>query len=130
MTINYAERLLLLQALIVRRVPAASRITPILLMEALQADNALVKEETPHLYFNDHLKNLSQEVAACVDAGLIEDGTPKKVKNRWTTAPVCKSYRRTPLGDQYLTSMESRLEELLDSMPMSDVGILDFLSLL
>ena len=127
---NYAERFMLMQALIVRRVPGDARITPILLMEALQADYALVEKKTPQFYFSDYRKNISQEVAACVDAGLIEDGTPRKVKNRWTIAPVCKSYRRTSLGDLLLSSLEPRFQEALDSMPMSDVGILDFLSLI
>jgi len=125
---NYAERLLLLQALIVRRVPAGARVSSILLMEALQADNELVKEDCPLLYFD--CGAISKEVAACVDAGLIDDGLPRKVKNRWTQAVVVKTYRRTPLGDQFVNTLEPGLQRDLDSMPMSDVGILDFLSLI
>jgi len=133
MTANYAERLLLLQALIVRRVPFNTRITSLLLMEALQADDALVKEQTPLLHFKDSYKNISQEVAACVDAGLIDDGQVSVVSSRRharQVKPKAKTYRRTRLGDQYLNSLEPGLRANLDSMPMSDVGILDFLSLI
>lgn len=130
--LKYAERFLLLKALIVRRVPTNSRISSLLLMRALQADHELVKEKTPHLYFSDYLKNISQEVAACVEETLIEDGRVPAVKSRRFTRqdPKSKTYRRTRLGDQFLNSLEPRFQDDLDSMPMSDTGILDFLSLL
>lgn len=130
--LNYAERFLLLQALIIRRVPTNSRIPSLILMEALQADHKLVKEKAPHLYFNDHLKNISQEVAICVETNLIEDGQVPAVRSRRFArqAPKSKTYRRTRLGDQFLNSLEPRLEEALDEMPMSNVAVLDFLSLL
>jgi len=132
MALNYAERLLLLQALIVRRVPLNSRISSILLMEALQADNALVQAEQPDLYYQHFNTNLAQEVDICIDVGYIEDGvSPRKTrfgKNRSTPKPP--TYRRTEEGNRLLNSFERRLEDALDSMPMSDVGLLDFLSLL
>jgi len=130
---NYAERLLLLQALIVRRVPTASRIKSVFLMEALQADEALVKKQTPLLHFKDRYENISQEVTACVGAGLIDDGSIKVTKRRRVTGncrPIPITYKRTALGDQFLNTLEPGIQADLDSMPMSDVGILDFLSLL
>lgn len=123
---NYAERFLLMQALIVRRVPATARITPQLLLEALQADSELVKEKCPDLYYDHFETNLSQEVDICVEEGLIEEGLGRTVKSHRHAV----SLKRTPTGQQFLDSMEPRLEDALDSMPMSDVGVLDFLSLL
>ena len=126
---NYSERLLLLQAMIVRRVPShrqSQRIQPQLLMESLQADLELVREQTPELYFQDFINNLSDEVDICVDEGLIEDGWARRMGRLIRLA----EYRRTKTGQQLLDTMEPRLAEALDSMPMSDVGILDFLSLI
>ena len=126
MELSYAERFILMQALIVRRVPAHTRITPQLLLEALQADNELVMVKTPKLYFNDGLYNISQEVDICVEEGLIEDGNSRQISR----AKFAVSLRRTPLGDMFLNSLGDTLKDALDDMPMSDVGILDFLSLL
>jgi len=128
--LNYAERFLLLKALIVRRVPTNSRIPSLLLMEALQADNELVKEQAPHLYFNDYLRNISQEVGICVEEGLIEDGALVRKGRIVPIAVTPKTYKRTRLGETFLKCLEPSLEGALDEMPMSDVGILDFLSLI
>jgi hypothetical protein len=130
-TLNYAERLLLLQALIIRRVPSTSRITPVLLLEALQGDIELVREKRPDLYFQHFSKNLSQEVQACVEVGYLEDGSERR-PGRWSKnfRPGPVSYKRTEEGDRLLNSLGVRLGNSLDEMPMSDVGLLDFLSLL
>jgi hypothetical protein len=123
---NYAERFLLMQALIVRRVPLTSRITPTLLIEALQADNELVRERCPDLYYDGGLMDLKKEVDICVEEELIEDGNGRKIGRHSQAVTL----RRTERGERMLSSLEPRLEEALDSMPMSDVGVLDFLSLL
>jgi len=128
---NYAERLLLLQAMIVRRVPSTSRIAPVLLLEALQGDIELVREKRPDLYFQHFSNNLSQEVQACVEVGYLEDGSELR-PGRWSKnlRPGPVSYKRTEEGDRLLSSLEVRLEGSLDEMPMSDVGVLDFLGML
>jgi hypothetical protein len=126
MTLNYAERFMSMQALIVRRVPANSRITPKLLVEALQADNELVREKRPDLYYDDGLMDIAGEVNICVEQGLIEDGNGRKI-GRYNQAITL---RRTELGEMFLNSLEPRFAEALDDMPMSDVGVLDFLSLI
>ena len=125
MTRNYAERFLLLQALIVRRVPANSRIASQLLMEALQADNELVMKERPELYYHG-MMNISQEVDICIEEELIEDGLGRKIGR----VAHAITLRRTKRGQMFLDSLGESLSEALDSMPMSDVGVLDFLSLL
>jgi hypothetical protein len=130
MTPNLVDRLLLMQAMIVRRVPMATRITSIMLMERLQEDHQLVAEKAPHYYFSDDKYSLSGEVQSCVDIGLIEDGTTSAVKNRWTMAPTPRTYKRTAMGDQFLRTLEDRFQQALDDMPMSDKGLLDFLSLI
>jgi len=124
---NYAERFLLLQAMIVRRVPHNSTIGLTLLLEALQADYELVKDRCPELYFNDNaLLNLRREVDICLEEALIEDSLRRKIGR----ADQAVALRRTDHGDRLLSSLEPWLEDALDSMPMSDVGVLDFLSLL
>lgn len=119
MQINFAERLILLQALIIRRVPKNARIERQLLLEALQADDKLVQERKPDLYFHHTQLSLGQEVNTCIDLEYIEAG-----------AKGCTSLRRTRLGDQFLSILEEHLEDHLDNMPMSEVGVLDFLSYL
>lgn len=124
---NYAERFLLLQAMIVRRVPLNSTIGLTLLLEALQEDYKLVKDRCPELYFNDDvLTNLRREVDICLEEDLIGDSLSRKIGR----ADQAVALRRTSQGDRLLSSLEPWLEEALDSMPMSDVGVLDFLSLL
>ena len=122
---NYAERFLLLQALIIRRVPENSRIAPQLLMEALVADNEVVLTGRPGLYFNG-MKNISQEVDICLEEELIEDGLGRKIGRNAQAITL----RRTKKGQMFLDSLGKDLADALDSMPMSDVGVLDFLSLL
>jgi hypothetical protein len=123
---NYAERFILMQALIVRRVPSHTRITPELLLKALRADNELVRQRTPDLYFQDDIGDIQREVDICLEEGLIEDSLGRKIDR----TKFAVSLRRTPLGECFLGSLGSDLEEALDSMPMSDIGVLDFLSLL
>jgi len=122
---NYAERFLLLQAMIVRRVPFNSTIGFTLLLEALEEDYKLVKDRCPEFYFNDNaMRNLRQEVDICVKEDLIGDSLRRKIGR----ADQAVALRRTEHGDRLLSSLEPWLEEALDSMPMSDVGVLDFLS--
>lgn len=125
---SVGERLILLKAMIVRRVPKNTRIEAQLLMEALQADHELVREETPNLYFSHWDEYLGREVDDCLAQELIDDGvTIVKGKRR---GPQKHGYTRTSLGDLFLRTLEPRLAEALEEMPMSDVGVLDFLSLL
>lgn len=123
---SVGERLLLLKAMIVRRVPKTRRIESQLLFEALQADHELVRVQTPHLYFTNWRNYLGAEVDECVGQELLDDGINKATGR----GPTTHGYTRTKLGDLYLRTLEPRLEEALDSMPMSDVGVLDFLGLL
>jgi hypothetical protein len=127
---NYAERLLLLQAMIVRRVPShrqSSRIQPALLMEALEADLELVRQRTPDLYLNDNFTiGMQGEVTVCVVEEWIEGGWAKRM-GKMISLP---EYRRTEKGQRMLDSLEPRLAEALEDMSMSDVGVLDFLGLL
>ncbi len=121
------ERMLLLKAMIVRRVPLKRRIESMLLMEALQADHELVRERTPNLYFSNWANWLGAEVDECLVQELIDDGV--KLVKGVKKGPVAHGYIRTPTGDLYLRTLEPRLAEALEEMPMSDVGVLDFLSL-
>lgn len=122
------ERLILLKAMIVRRVPRQKRIESQLLMEALQADHDLVRQDTPHLYFSHWDEYLGREVEDCCEQELIDDGV-RVVKGKRRSPPT-HGYTRTDLGDLFLRTLEPRLAEALEEMPMSDVGVLDFLSLL
>lgn len=122
MTLSVGERFILLQAMIVRRVPSTSKVTHQLLMEALQADNELVLETRPDLHYKYSNMNISQEVDVLIEMELIEAIQIRPSK------PVV--LRRTSQGDVLLKCLEPRLTEALDDMPMSDVGMLDFLSLL
>lgn len=128
MTYRFGDRLILLKAMIVRRIPKNRRIESTLLMEALQADHELVREQTPHLYFSDWGSWLGQEVDDCLEQELIDDGV-KVIKGR-RHGPAVAGYQRTDLGNLFLRTLEPKLAEALEDMPMSDVGVLDFLSLL
>jgi hypothetical protein len=119
--------MLLLKAMIVRRVPKTSRIESQLLMEALQADHERVRVETPHLYFSHWDEYLAREVDYCRDQELIDDGV-RTVKGK-RRGPNTHGYTRTSLGDIFLRTLEPKLAQALEDMPMSDVGVLDFLSL-
>lgn len=116
MPLNEAERFLLFQATIVRRVPRNRWIPSQTLMEALQADDALVAEQCPEYWYQYFQLNLSQELAVCIEEGLVESSS--------------RGFKRTADGERLLTSLEPHLAEVLDAMPMSKVGVLDFLSLL
>ena len=122
------ERLLLLQAMVVRRVPEKSRVESSLLMEALQADHELVRQNTPHLYFNDWHTFVGMEVDNCVEQELLDDGI--RIVKGVRRGPAISSYTRTDLGNLFLKTLEPRLADALEEMPMSDVGMLDFLGLL
>ncbi|MGE3483717.1 MAG: hypothetical protein AB7L09_03175 [Nitrospira sp.] len=125
-TYTYADRMLLLKAMIVRRVPRERRIASAMLMTALQADQELVRERTPQYYFSDWRSWTSSEVNSVLEQELIDDGINKKTGH----GPPVLGYIRTRLGDIFLLSLEPRLAMALDEMPMSDVAVLDFLSLL
>lgn len=122
MALKLGERFLLLKACIVRRTPKNSWITNDLLMKALSEDQELTRTKTPDYYYNDALNNVGEELALAIEDGLIEMSSVKK------NAPI--SYRRTPLGDVFLKSLEPRLADVLDQMPMSGEDLLDFLGLL
>lgn len=123
LTVN--ERYLLMKAMIVRRVPANRRINSVLLMEALEADYELVRIDTPHYYYAGWNSWIAQEVSVCEDQELIFDGINKSTGK----GPPMHGYTRTNLGEIYLKTLEFPLSEALEDMPMSDVGVLDFLSL-
>lgn len=94
-------------------------------MEALEADQKLVQQRTPDLYFTDAFTmHMSQEIEMCVDEEWIEDGWANRIGRR------LPEYRRTEKGQRMLDSLEPILAEALDDMPMSSIGVLDFLSLL
>lgn len=124
---SVGERLLLLMAMIVRRVPEKRRIESQLLLEALQADHELVRKNTPHLYFTNWHDYLGQEVEQCLQMELIDDGV-KIVKGK-RIGPPTHGYIRTEGGSLFLKTLEPRLAGPLEDMPMSSVGVLDFLSL-
>lgn len=125
---SIGERRILLKAMIVRRVPKNTRIESLLLMEALQADHEKVQQETPHLYFANWHSFLAQEVDDCLLQELIDDGV--RIVRGQRHGPAKHGYIRTDLGDLFLKTLGDRLSDALDDMPMSDVGVLDFLSLL
>lgn len=70
--------------------------------------------------------DIDDEVDICVEEGLIEDGLGRKI-GRFNQAVTL---RRTPKGNVFIKSLGATLTAALDEMPMSDVGVLDFLSLL
>lgn len=122
MSHNLSERLLLLWACIVRRVPSTAWITSDLLLQMIERDQSLVQAKAPQYYYcYDQMIGYEYEIAAVVENGLIEESA-----NRSSTP----KYRRTPLGDVFLKSIEPRLSDALDQMPMTDEGLLDFLGLL
>lgn len=123
---NYAERFLLMQALIVRRVPQNSKIAPALLLEAVAADMEKVRLRRPELYFGGGTENIGREINICIEEGLIQDALGRLIGDHTQATGL----RRTAMGAMLISSLEPRLEDDLDSMPMSDVGVLDFLSLL
>lgn len=125
---SFGERMILLKAMIVRRIPRHKRIESQLLMGALQADHELVREETPNLYFSTWYSYIGQEVDDCLEQELVDDGV--KIIKGSRHGPPTHGYTRTDLGDLFLRTLEPRLAEALEEMPMSDVGVLDFLSLL
>lgn len=88
-------------------------------MKALQEDYDLIRQKTPSYYFNDSRMNLSQELDAVVEEELIT-----------CTGKSGLKFQRTKLGDIFLQSLEPRLADILDEMPMSGEDILEFLSLL
>ena len=123
--LTVVERHLLMKAMILRRVPSNRRIDSLLLMSALGADYELVRKETPQYYYADWNWWIAQEVEACVEQELVFDGVNKQTGK----GPPTHGYTRTNLGDIYLRTLEPRLADALEAMPMSDVGVLDFLSL-
>ncbi len=124
--LSVCERHLLMKAMIVRRVPNVVWIKSQLLMEALQADYELVRSKTPEYYYAEWNWWISREVDECIEQELISDGINKKTGK----GPTNHGFTRTSLGNTYLRTLEPRLAEALDFMPMSDVGVLDFLSLI
>ena len=125
---SLGERLLLLKCMVVRRVPSARRIESQLLMEALQADHELVRNKSPHLYFNAWDSYIGQEVEDCVELELLDNGV-KLVRGK-PVLPTTSGYTRTKLGCIFLETLEPRLLDALDQMPMSNIGVLDFLGLM
>lgn len=120
MALQFGERFLLLKACIVRRTPRNAWIESPALLKAIQEDHELVRTKTPHYYFQDSLLNLGQELDITVEDGLVAESGKKGPKK----------YQRTSLGDTFLKSLEPRLTDVLDEMPMTGEGLLDFLSLL
>lgn len=125
MNLAYSERLLLLKALIVQRTPDSRRITHQLLLEALQADLNKIRIDRPDLYYNHDSATIETEIEICVEEGLIEGEASRDNRIMFTR----KTLRRTSLGNLFLKTLENKLAQALEEVPMSNTHILDFLGL-
>jgi hypothetical protein len=119
LNLPFSERFLLRKALILRRISSVRSLPIDVLLRSLVADEELVRTKTPQFYFQDDWLDFRVEIDECVDDGLIE----------WTIpAGSGTTLKRTRLGDQFLKTLEPRLQDGMDDMPMSGDGVLDFLA--
>ena len=119
MPLPLGERILLRKALVLRRVFDGKSVPIDQLLKFLEEDEELVREKAPQFYYADANFDLRAEIDDCVDDGLIE----------WTI-PIGsgQTLRRTKLGNQFMQTLEPRLQNGVDDMPMSGDAILDFLA--
>ena len=117
MPLPLGERLLLRKALILRRVFDNKTVPMDMLLKSLEEDENLVREQTPQLYYQDAWNDLRYDIDDCVDDGLLE----------WTI-PIGsgKTLKRTRLGNQFMKTLEPRLRDGVDEMPMSGDDLLDY----
>jgi hypothetical protein len=117
--VSLAERFLLHKALILRRIFDKKTVPMDTLLKSLEDDEALVREKAPHLYYADFWTDFRFDIDECVGDGLIEWATPISAGN---------TLRRTRLGNQFMRTLEPRLKDNIDDMPMSGDGLLDYLA--
>lgn len=125
MAFRLSERLLLLKACIIRRVPPTSWISSHALLKSVREDYELMRTKTPDYYFNDGLTAISQEL----DGVVLEDMVERAIHKENPTRSYYR-YRRTRLGDIFLKCLEPKLASALDEIPMSGEDLLDFMSLI
>lgn len=119
MPLPMGERFLLRKALILRRVSSVKSVPIDQLMKFLGEDEALVRDKAPDCYFQDDWSDLRIDIDECVSDGLLEWVIP---------SGSASTLKRTRLGDQFLKTLEPRLQNGMDDMPMSGDGLLDFLA--
>ena len=119
MTLPMGERFLLRKVLILRRISDTKSLRMDQLLEHLEEDERLVQEKAPELYFQDDWSDLRRDIDDCVEDGLIE----------WIS-PIgsTQTLKRTRLGEQFMKTLEPRLQRGADDMPMSGNNLLDFLA--
>lgn len=118
MGLTVAERMLLKKAMILRRVSPVASMPLSMLVSGLEEDQELIRTKAPHLYFTDTWDDMVLWINSCVEEGLL----------RSTIGPGGQHFVSTRLGETFVKTLEPRLAEALDEMPMSHKGLLDLLA--
>jgi len=131
MPLTYGERFILRKALLIRRKPEKDAITFSELEKFFRSDLAEQRAPTTADTAFEELADSMNPLLAlyeCVEDGLLE--TPASRGSRSPHAPKSEStLRRTREGSRFLENLEPKLKTILDTIPMSFDGILDFLAM-